>query len=636
MTSRPGWMVVFWLVVSIGCFVAAGALQPSLDASRERYELVVPGNVVAENHPGHALLTIAPGGLRTPLVNYLWIRSDARKQAGRHYEAMQLADLVCQLMPRFPGVWAYHAWDMAWNISVTKHTREERWLWVTNGVRLLRDRGIPMNPKARVLYKELAWIFFSKMGQTLDDMHLAYKQRWAKEMQNLLAAPIYGETQEVIDAFRPIAQASVDKDPRRQGRDSIQTDRRDALLTDPELGRYAALLAEQGVGVDRGLLDAYNRFSREEAAEIVRIQAPQPRDETQRAIYRLINDPSHANARGRLLAFVRAQILWNDYKMDPAWMLEIMERYNAPLDWRMVQAHGLYWVTYGREFADALEPGDVESLNTDRIVLNNLKALTWNGRLTYQENPSDPDYPEIGWLSDWRYIKATHEAHFEMGTQVAALERVGFDRNRFRDGHINYLIAAVKMLYAGYRHSEAQYYFDWLKENYIPDWKHGVWDLPLEEFVIAKITEDGSPIADLARNQLQASTVAAYESLARGNVQAYRASLAYAARVYKAHQDGVAERSKLPPLKLLLRNALSVLLVRPQVVGTYLDLEARNRVWSAQDPEMQRMLFDLIAPPLRRQCAEADPPLDFAKAFPEPPGLESYRAQQRQRMVAPQ
>ena len=61
---------------------------------------------------------------------------------------------------------------MAWNISVTTYTPEERWNWVYNGVKLLRDEGIPLNPRAVNLYKQLAWTYNNKMSETLDDFHM--------------------------------------------------------------------------------------------------------------------------------------------------------------------------------------------------------------------------------------------------------------------------------------------------------------------------------------------------------------------------------------------------------------------------------------------------------------------------------
>ena len=126
--------------------------------------------------PEYAFAIQAFGAFRSLIVNIAFIRAETYKEAGRYYDAMQLASWICQLQPRFPSVWAFQAWNMAWNISVTTFTAEERWNWVYNGVKLLRDDGIPYNPRSIELYKQLAWIFNNKMGENLDDHHWNYKR----------------------------------------------------------------------------------------------------------------------------------------------------------------------------------------------------------------------------------------------------------------------------------------------------------------------------------------------------------------------------------------------------------------------------------------------------------------------------
>ncbi|MCD6364862.1 MAG: hypothetical protein J7M14_03215 [Planctomycetes bacterium] len=636
---RPGTNVIVYLLVAAVALGGAGWLQGPIDREREDYELVSPGNVVAEQHPGYALLTIAPGGLRAPIVNYLWIRAENLKDAGRYYEAWQLSDMICRFMPRFPMVWGFHAWNMAWNISITAMSGEERWMWVHNGIRLLRDEAIPRNPRSLPLYKELGWIFFSKMGQTSDDMHLVYKQRWAAQMQRLLGAPPYGETASVIAAFRKIAEAPIDKDPRRPRRDEIQADVRNKLLAgDKQAARYAAMLGEHGVRIDRSLLEAYNRFSRDEAVEVVRLEAPKLKTARDVALSKLINAPGvdAAGARNRLLAFVRAQILWNVYKMDPDWMLHLMEKYNVPIDWRMVQSHGLYWVSYGMEHCKSDDIlGNADALNIDRIAIDNLKEMTWAGRMTYTINPRDDDSPRLSWLADWRYIRGAHEQQVAYGKAQTAKSGEAFDQNRFREGHINFLIGAIKMLYAGYRYNEAQFYFDWIKKNYKPKDRDKRWELPLEDFVLRQLIRDRKPIQSVAKSLLQASIVAAFEQLAYGNVSAYRESLAFAERVHRYFHRLAPRRIWLGPLPKIISNMVAVMLIRPQTTGLYLNLESRHRIYVALSPEMQVMLYDRIAGPLRFQCAQATPKLDFDKAFPKPPGLDEYHRQQRQKLTAP-
>ena len=360
MIGRPRYIQILILLVAAGLLTAAGFLQGTIQRETRESSTFGAANIAAlQSTPELAVLTTVPGGLRVLFVNYLWIRSQNAHQEGRHYDAYQLAEMICQLQPYFPGVWAFQAWNMAWNISVTTHTRRERWKWVYNGVKLLRDRGIPLNPRSVILYKELSWIFFSKIAGRLDDMHMSYKQRWAGLMQRLLGAPPYEgelntslkqETEIVIDTFRPITEAPLDKDLSRQRKDRFQPDQLKILLKDPVVNAYAEELGKFDVGINDSFLDAYNRWSLDQAVETIRIVPPEPRTESEKELSKLINSSTHAAARGKMLSFVRAQILWNEYKMDPDFMLELMERtvekdgkvYQIPLDWREALSHAIY------------------------------------------------------------------------------------------------------------------------------------------------------------------------------------------------------------------------------------------------------------------------------------------------------
>ncbi|MFW5841168.1 MAG: hypothetical protein ACOCZE_11355, partial [Planctomycetota bacterium] len=190
--TRTRKLQIVWIALAGLAFVAGGMMQDVVDERMAAYDLQPPERAVAQNHPELALLTVAPGPLRAPMVNYFWIRAQELKDEGRYYEANQLAEIICILQSRSPGVWAFHSWNMAWNISAAVKTAEERWLWVNNGLELLRDRGIPLNPRSFLLYRELAWIFFNKIGGNLDEMHGAYKSRFAQQMNAVLGAPPAG------------------------------------------------------------------------------------------------------------------------------------------------------------------------------------------------------------------------------------------------------------------------------------------------------------------------------------------------------------------------------------------------------------------------------------------------------------
>lgn len=131
---------------------------------------------------GVRFVTIALGGFRGILADYLWLRASDLQDEGRFFEVAQLADWITRLQPRYPEVWAYHAWNMAYNITSVIADPADRWHWVRNGLRLLRDEGIPSNPRDPKLYWELGWMFYDKVGGKWDEATLFYRVNFAGEM----------------------------------------------------------------------------------------------------------------------------------------------------------------------------------------------------------------------------------------------------------------------------------------------------------------------------------------------------------------------------------------------------------------------------------------------------------------------
>ncbi len=138
--------------------------------------------------PSLAFATVAMGAFRGLVVDILWMRADKLKEEGQFFDARQLAEWITKLQPRFAAVWEFHAWNMAYNISVAIPATqpEQRWRWVKNGYELLRDEGIPLNPKSIQLYRELARIFQHKLGGVSDDCQEYYKLQFAEEIGPLL------------------------------------------------------------------------------------------------------------------------------------------------------------------------------------------------------------------------------------------------------------------------------------------------------------------------------------------------------------------------------------------------------------------------------------------------------------------
>ena len=134
--------------------------------------------------PAEAELVIAGlGGFRGILSEIVWFRADRLQNEGRYSEMAQLANILVTLEPRTPEVWAYAAWNLSYNISVMMPTDEDRWRWVEAGLKLLRDDGLRLNPESPELHRELAWLFLSKIGGSVDAASRLYARKWGAEVE---------------------------------------------------------------------------------------------------------------------------------------------------------------------------------------------------------------------------------------------------------------------------------------------------------------------------------------------------------------------------------------------------------------------------------------------------------------------
>lgn len=599
------------LLVAGAALTGAAMLSGSIESQRDRLKLqtVTSDESIAKN-PRTVLLQVAPGGLRAPMLTYLWLRSQQLKEDGKFFDAQQLRDLICDLSPHFPGVWSYHAWDMAWNISVATHTPDERWMWVSNGIRLLRDRGLYYNPDNLVLHKELAWIFFSKMGQYTDDMHMVYKRRWAGEMHRVLGAPPFSDTPDTaIKAFRLVVDAP----------ETLAKLKKDKASAD-----FVERLAGCDVKLDETFLNHYNRYSGDPLVSPPEWMVKEP-GEKDKPIADLMRSEELSDARAKVLAFVRRKVLVEKYRMDPNWMLELMERY-GPMDWRNVNSHAIYWATLGLHRGEGKSLSDINALNTDRTFLGGLKSLTRTGQVYHTYNPENTEEPYVDFQPDWRFVEATHREYLKGGRMLVKKRsgkpgRLDSPKNLLRNGHITYLSNAVQQMYFGGWEKMARYYYDQIKD--VLKAKGAVYKLDLHGFVREKRRQSGVPTLEMNKALLAGALRRAYRALAGGNHDSYLRGRALAMRAYREFCKDVGGKTRLepPPFIKIERNFLITMLVQPRALNLRVPLITKAGLYNALTITMQQEIYPFIAERLRRQCQAER--IDFNKAFPAPPGVSS-------------
>lgn len=123
------------------------------------------------------------GGFRSIAAEIVWFRADRLQEEGKYVELAQLAHALTLAEPHTPEVWAYAAWNLAYNVSVMMPSEEDRWRWVDAAITLLRDDALKLNPGNREILRELAWLFEFKLGTDTDTAAHIYRRRWRERVE---------------------------------------------------------------------------------------------------------------------------------------------------------------------------------------------------------------------------------------------------------------------------------------------------------------------------------------------------------------------------------------------------------------------------------------------------------------------
>lgn len=640
------------VVVMIFGLLSSAVIAVQLTASGGRNRLSY-ADVALDGQPPQVAAGIAMGAFRGLFVNFLWIRANNLKEEGRYYEAIDLAKAITTLQPRFPHVWVFHAWNMAYNISVTTQTPQERWKWVRAGIDLLRKEGIPANPNDLLIHKELGWFFLHKIGGYLDDANLYYKRQLAGEWTLVLGPPPLSDsgrkdfqtiTKDFVDWLRPVAEAP------------------ETLLeltrAEPRVAELIAAIRATGHNdINADLAQTYvalHAMANSGEAQLFR----QMLSDRKVALVDLIQNPQWQREWGLLLAHLRRRILLDEYHMDPARMLRYTEMY-GPVDWRHHGAHGLYWSLRGVENAmlryTEENRRDFDFVNSNRVVVQSLQELWRSGDLYF-------DF--WGWLKDREnsrvFYRGSPNIHFiesygehlhDFVTRTVDDRVEGRHRSYgvYASGYENFRKDAIRFLYRRGQRAAAIRMKDelavWPYHNtHDPDRPY-LFALDIDQFV-RKELEEALTRPSVAREEVVGSVQGAYiQGLLAGNNEAFRAQMEYAALVhrfffehqsYKNHLDpGALRMAQMhPEFPVLAGQEFGALL-------TMLDLDDAERLFDNAPRDLRVWGYDILRIRFQQGMNEVVEfgGRKFEDVFPEPPGLEQHRermrrldAQQRERM----
>ena len=455
---------IILLFLAAGLLAGSGQLQKSLNHDRDTLGLTHAA--VLENAPPMlAFTTVALGGFRGLISNFLWMRANDLQQDDKFFEAAQLADWITKLEPTFTQVWVFQGWNMAYNISVKFKENgpgdySDRWRWVERGIELLRDDGLRYNPNDILIHRELAWFFQHKMGANLDDANMFYKSEWAREM-----APFFG------------ANGT----------------------------NFTELLSPQNTN---------------------------------------------------------AALLREKYKIDPVFAKTVDDKY-GPLDWRLPEAHAIYWGALGLDAAgknpDKVKPDDFITLR--RIIYQSLLQAFHHGHIIV-----DPFSHSYSLGPNLNIVPQVNAAYEEMMSEDAQ------NRDHIEKAHRNFLRDAVYFLYENNRMAEANKWFRYLGEKY-PD-KPIIENQPdslpknltLDEYAVAVVQIDiGETSQERVTSAVQGLLTRAYYELAVGENDRYENFKRLANKVYQNYQAKTSsskgdQRIPLPPYDTLNRAVINALL----------------------------------------------------------------------------
>ncbi|MBO5792119.1 MAG: hypothetical protein J6S54_06550 [Lentisphaeria bacterium] len=398
------------VVVTIALLLGASSVARRLDASVKSNHLRFTGEI--KNAPVLVTFTtVALGSFRGIVADLLWLRAGALQEKKNYFEMVQLARWITDLQPTFSGATAYLAWNMAYNISVTCSSHAERWRWVNEGIRLIRDQAIEYNPEDPILYKDLAWIFQHKLGNVLDDANLYYKNRLAIQMMNITGA--------AEPAWKELAAAPADE--------------ASFMKKYPLDGPVWKVIQENGFQDFEAL---YNDF----------------RSRTPAAISGKLKGKLGDNLLKEIATFLRAELLRRTLKLDPRYIVEINEKYGA-LDWRVPESQAIYWATLGLKRT----PGN-KDVSLGRLITQSLYESFRGGRLLMV---NDRDFNNIVVAPNIALVDAVYNTYGE----VHQIYDGGSEYSTFRSARINFIKEAIGILYNYGKFTKAKEYYELLMKE---------------------------------------------------------------------------------------------------------------------------------------------------------------------------
>ena len=335
--------VVIPLLISVLLLAAAAATTAPLDRGLEEDGITLPVSVSTGVPADVLLLQQTLGAFRGWAIDALWLKALERRDQGHLHESMELARWITKLQPYFPRVWNFQSSLLAFDMALASRDPDQRWNWVRESIDLLRGPGLRANPRSKEIHRQLAYLFWYKLGEYQDDGALHYQMRLCQRWRIVVGDPPGADAGRYPQLLRRI-EAAPDNFSDLSIASTLDETRLDQL-------KETISTAERSLAV--GLRSSFPELDDD---EIVAVED-----------------------------FLRKKLIEGELNMSPAQMASLGS-YLGPIDWRTPSAHAVYWSAQGslRAGPDGLDAKIDESTIDEVLVTNGvrlgLQQMVMHGR----------------------------------------------------------------------------------------------------------------------------------------------------------------------------------------------------------------------------------------------------------------
>ncbi len=494
-------LLLLLIGISFGVLSGVRAVSRAMDREIRDGHLRFTGQI-RNAPPLVAFTTVALGSFRGLVADLLWLRTSSLQEKRNYFEMAQLARWITDLQPSFAGAAAFLAWNMAYNISVTCSDFEERWRWVNEGIRLLRDQAIPYNPEEPRLYRELSYFFQHKLGNVMDDANLYYKNKLGAQMMG-----IFGSSPD----WSSMAAAPPDE--------------KAFLETYPAGCRFWRLASAAGYPDYPALWAGFRQSAPELPEKLAQALAADPE------LSKKIRD------------YLRSELLRQQFRLDPRLILALNEKYGA-LDWRVPESQAIYWATEGIRHSRSKV-----NLDCDRAITQALQDSFRYGRLLALDTK---EFNSIQVVPNLGIVDAVYQAYLDKEMDNGGREH---RYSTFRSARIVFVKEAISILYNYGQFKKAEEYFKLLIKEDGPQAQNN-----LEDFVMEQWAETIRNSEVRTANEIISGLIFRSINFAvYGDTDAALASERMARYLYRTYmkESGAQKRMRLLPYPIMKQNVLN-------------------------------------------------------------------------------